>query len=118
MKKDVKNPVDFKKEKDNLLELKYILQEKGDRFFGNVTDKDFVQMIMKINLNTRNTCRKLKGCVSKTKWPKWIRDDNNRESIWNILEKRMNELLKLLPYFEIEPKNSPQEIPTPRDGHG
>ena len=116
MKKDVKNPVDFKKEKDNLLQLKYFLQDKHGCFFGNVTDKEFVQMIMKMNLNTRNTRRKLKSCISRTKWPKWI--DNNRESIWNILEKRMNELLKLLPYCEIEPKNSPQEIPTPRDGHG
>ena len=114
VKKDDKQPVEFKK--DNIPRLKYLLQEK--RLFENVNDKNFVQMIMKMKLNSRSTRRKLEDCISSTEWPKWVSDENKRESLWNVLEQRMDELLKLLPFYEIEPKNSPQKSPTPRDGHG
>ena len=111
-RKKSKTPIKF--ETKNIDHLQAALQHHYRWCFGNITDRDIVLGILQLKLDDDKELAKLKKVLKTVEWPPWCHQ--NTDSVWNVVQSRIDDLKQHLPYHKIMPKTLIK--PPERDGHG
>ena len=111
-RKNSKTTIKF--ETKNVDQLQATLQLHYKWCFGNITDRDIVQGILQLKLDDESQLTKLKEVLKNVEWPPWCLQ--NTDSVWNVVQSRIDDLKEHLPYHKITPKSLIK--PPGRDGHG
>ena len=111
-----KTPVKF--ETKNIDYLQAALQHHFRWCFGNISNRDIVEGILQLKLE--DNLAKLERVLKTVKWPPWCHQQKT-ESIWNVVQSRIDDLMQRLPYY-IHKKtiisNKSFNNPPERDSHG